>query len=80
MSKHKKPHLAECVLLCLAPHHVIFSIKMLLGTSLVVQWMGICLPMSIRDPDLILGPGKTPYAVEELSPCATTTEPTCFNY
>ena len=58
--KHKKLHLAKWSCSSLAPHqhHVIVSIKMLLGTSLVAQWMGICPPMSIRDSDLVLGPGR----------------------
>ena len=44
-----------------------------LGTSLVVQWLRIHLPMQGHgfDPRS----GKIPYASEQLSPCATTTEP-----
>ena len=26
------------------------------------------------------GPGRFPHAAEQLSPCATTTEPVCHNY
>ena len=40
-------------------------------TSLVAQWLRICLPMQgtgVRS-------GKIPHAAEQLSPCATTTEP-----
>ena len=48
--------------------------KLLWGTSLVVQWLRIHLPMQgtwVR----ALGSGKIPHVVEQLSPCATTTEP-----
>ena len=39
-------------------------------TSLVVQWLRICLPMQV-----IPGPGnKIPHAMEQLSPCALTPE------
>ena len=43
-------------------------------TSLVAQWLRICLPMlgtRVREP----WSGKIPHAVEQLSPCSTTTEP-----
>ena len=39
------------------------------GTSLVVQWLRICLPMQHElDP----WPRKVPHALEQLSPCTTT--------
>ena len=41
-------------------------IKLYKRVSLVAQWLRIRLAMQ----------GKTPRAVEQLSPCATTTEPT----
>ena len=47
-------------------------------TSLVAQWLRICLPMQRTrfDP----WSGKIPHASEQLSPCATATEPPCYNY
>ena len=49
------------------------SIKTDPGTSLVVQLLRICLPMQ----GTWVNPwsGKIPCAVEQLSPCSTTTEP-----
>ena len=41
-------------------------------TSLVVQWLGICLP--VQGWKLSHWPGKIPWAAGHLSPCATTTE------
>ena len=32
-------------------------------------------PANAGDTDSIPGPGKIPHALEQLSPCATTTEP-----
>ena len=47
-------------------------------TSLVVQWIGIHLPM--RDTSSIPGPGRSHRdAMEQLSPCATTTEPVLWS-
>ena len=49
------------------------------GTSLVAQWLRICLPMQGGhgfDP----WSRKIPHAAEQLSLCATTTEPACHNY
>ena len=45
----------------------------MIGTSLVVQWLRICLPM--QGHGLKPWSGKSPHAMEELSPCTTTTEP-----
>ena len=38
------------------------------------------LPANAGDTSSIPGPGRFPHAMEQLSPCATTTEPTCCNY
>ena len=39
------------------------------------------LPCNAENVGSILGQGtKIPQAVEQLSPCATTSEPTCHNY
>ena len=43
------------------------------GTSLVVQWLRICLPMQGHGFDPWAG--KIPHAAEQLNPCTTTTEP-----
>ena len=61
------------------------------GTSLVAQWLRICLPVQGHGFDP--WSRKIPHAAEQLSPCATTTEacvtyslhatttePTCCNY
>ena len=40
--------------------------------TLVVQWFRICLAMQEKP----LLPGKIPHALEQLSPCSTTTEET----
>ena len=46
--------------------------KMLNRASLVAQWLRIRLPMQgTRDPWF----GKIPHAAQQLSPCATTTDP-----
>ena len=55
-----------------------FPIKKKKRTSLVVQWLRICLPM--QGHGFEPWSGKIPHAAEQLSPCATTTEPTCRNY
>ena len=47
--------------------------KPLMGTSLVVQWLGVRLSMQGTQFDP--WSGKIPHAAEQLSPCATTTEP-----
>ena len=62
-----------------SPKKSVFK-KKLGGTSLVVQWLTICLPTQ-GDSGSISGRGtKVPYAVGQLSPCATTREkPTCRN-
>ena len=49
-----------------------------LGTSLVAQLLRICLPM--QGHGFEPWSGKIPHAAEQLSPCATTTEPACRNY
>ena len=49
-----------------------------LGTSLVVQWLRIRLPMQVHGFEP--WSRKIPQAAEQLSPCATTTEPACCNY
>ena len=38
------------------------------------------LPINAGDVDLIPLSGKIPPAMEQLSPCATTTEPTFYKY
>ena len=39
------------------------------------------LPANVGNTDLILGPEtKIPHAMDQLSPCATATEPTCCNH
>ena len=48
------------------------------GTSLVVQWLRICLPIQGHGFDPYSR--KIPHAKGQLSPCPTTTEPTCCNY
>ena len=47
--------------------------RSLQGTSLVVQWLRICLPSRGRGFDPWYG--QIPHAVEQLSPCSTATEP-----
>ena len=49
-----------------------------LGTSLVVQWLRICLPMQGTLVRALVW--EDPHAAEQLSPCATTTEAACHNY
>ena len=45
-----------------------------MGTSLVAQWLRIHLPMEgTRVQSLVRE--EIPHAAEQLSPCATTTEP-----
>ena len=44
----------------------------LIKTSLVVQWMGICLLMQATQIRFLVW--KIPHALEQLSPYATTTE------
>ena len=51
--------------------------KNILGTSLVAQWLRICLPMQGTWVQSLVG--KIPHATEQLSPCATTTEPASHN-
>ena len=46
-----------------------------IGTSLVAQWLRIFLPASAGDTGSSPGLGRIPHAAEQLSPCATTTEP-----
>ena len=43
------------------------------GTSLVVQWLRIQLPMQVTRVQALVW--KIPHAAEQLSPCATITEP-----
>ena len=58
--------------------------KSTVGTSLVAQWLSICLPIA-TDMGLIAGLGRSPMRSNEaqepqlLSPCATTTEPLLCN-
>ena len=47
-------------------------------TSLVAQWLRIHLPM-LGDTGSSPGLGRFPHAAEQLSLCATTTNPTCHN-
>ena len=37
-------------------------------------------PANAGDVGSSPGPGRSPQAAEQLSPCATTTEPACHNY
>ena len=47
------------------------------GTSLVIQWIGVCLPMQEAGlPSLVQ---EDPSCPRQLKPCSTTTEP-CANY
>ena len=55
-----------------------FSLRDILGTSLVAQWLRIA--CQCRGHRLESWSWKIPHAAEQLSPCATTTEPTCHNY
>ena len=48
------------------------------GTSLVVQCLGIHLPL--QGTQVNPWSRKIPHAAEQLSPCAATTEPMCHNY
>ena len=50
----------------------IWNLKYDTGTSLVVQWLRICLPM--QGTWVKPWSGKIPHAADQLSPCATTTE------
>ena len=43
------------------------------GTSLVAQWLRVRLP--VQGHGFEPWSGKIPHAMEQLSPCATTTEP-----
>ena len=47
--------------------------KSSVGTSLVAQWIRICLPLQGHGFDT--WSGKIPCALEQLSPRTTTTEP-----
>ena len=50
------------------------------GTSLVVEWLRIRLPIQgTRVRALHVGSGKIPHAAEQLSPCTTTTEPALYS-
>ena len=73
--------LRPCFLLC--PHQLLSWTQFTFflnsydpGASLVVQWLRICLAMQWT----LVGslPRKIPHAVEQLSPCTTTTEPMCL--
>ena len=46
-------------------------------TSLVVQWLRVCLPM--QGTRFKPWSGKIPHAAEQLKPCATTTEPVLYS-
>ena len=47
-------------------------------TSLVVHWLRICM---LRQGTWVRSLARdSPRAVEQLSPCASTTEPVLFNY
>ena len=49
------------------------------GDFPVVQWLRICFQSG--DMDSIPGQGpKIAHALGQLSPCPTTTQPTCHNY
>ena len=50
------------------------NIKQNVGTSLVVQWIRICLPVQGTGVRSLYG--KIPLATDHLSPCTTTTEST----
>ena len=53
-------------------------LKANIGTSLVVQWLGICLP--IQGTWVRSQAGKTPHDAGQLCLCITTTEPKRCNY
>ena len=73
-------------------HLVIFKSLLFLGTSLVVQWLRVRLPgaslvaqwlricLPVQGTRVRALVRKIPHAMEQLSPRATTTEPTCHNY
>ena len=50
------------------------TIKRKLGTSLVVQWVGVCLPMNWGGQRFDPWSRVIPCALEQLCPLATTTE------
>ena len=52
--------------------------KLKLGTSLLIQWLRICLP-NAGNVGLVSGGTKIPHATgQPLSPHATITVPACF--
>ena len=54
------------------PRYILIKLsKIKYRASLVAQWLRICLPVQ----GTLTCPGKIPHAEEQLSPCATTTEP-----
>ena len=57
---------------------IFMAFKTQIGTSLVVQWLRTHLPMQghMFEP----WSWKIPHAAEQLSPCATTTEPVHHTY
>ena len=65
--------LLQCPVLETLPAVYLLLKDTLVGTSLVVQWVGICLPVQGTVVQSLVG--KILHAVEQLSPCATTTEP-----
>ena len=57
---------------------IITSENSLWQASLVAQWLRIA--CQSRGHGFKPWSGKIPHAAEQLSPCATTTEPVCHNY
>ena len=53
-------------------------VKFVWEASLVAQWLRILLPMQGTQVRALSW--TIPHAVEQLSPCTTTTEPMCHNY
>ena len=53
------------------------ELKSIWGTSLVAQWLRIRLPMQRTQVRSLVQ--KIPHAMEQLSPCATTTKPALYS-
>ena len=47
----------------------------MVGTSLVILWLRVCLPCQRRGHGFSPWLERIPCAMEQLSPCATATEP-----
>ena len=60
-------------------HYLILFFKTQSGASLVAQWLRICLPMQGTQVRSLVREDLTCHATEQLSPCATTTEPALYS-